>query len=120
LESALLAQEPELVVACAADVDILEVVRANQDVVAGHQVHHAQECRPRHIARQALNDARLQVDDHRITKALGHERHTLVIRRNVRPLAEMGQHLNGRREIVQRIPLLPLIDQQRNQRKKRN
>ena len=103
-----------------ADVDILEVIWTNQDVVAGYQVHHAQECRPRHIACQALDDARLHVDDHRITKALGHKRHTLVIRRNVCSLTKMGQHLNGRREIVQRIPLLPLIDQQRNQHKKRN
>jgi hypothetical protein len=77
------------------------MVRSDQDVVAGNQVHHPQERRTRHIARQAADLARLQVDDERIAEALRHERHALIIRRDVGTLAEVSQRFDVCRQLVE-------------------
>src|SRR4029077_10750520 len=80
LGSALFSQEPEFIVACATYSDILKVVWNDQDVVPAHEMHHPEKGGARHIAGQALNDARLQVHNHGIAKTLRHECDTLVVR----------------------------------------
>ena len=71
-------------------------------------MHHPQKGGARHIAGQALNDARLQVDHHGVAKTLGHECDTLVVGRNVRAFPEMGQNLDIRRQMIERAAWGPL------------
>src|SRR5262249_12162474 len=103
LRAAHFAQKPKLVVARAAGPSVFKVVRTDQDVVSGNQVHDAQESRRRNVASKALNDARLEVDDHGISEAFGHERNALVVRRNVRALAEVSKDLDVRGQMQQRV-----------------
>src|SRR6185369_4950428 len=102
LGSPISAQEPEFIVARAAGVDILEVVWTNQNVVSRHEMHHPQKGGSRYVARQALNDAGLQIHYHGVAETLRHERNTLVVRRNVRTLAEVRQDLNILRQMFER------------------
>src|SRR5207302_3499991 len=99
--SPLLAKEPKFVIARTTDTDILEVIWTNQDVIPCHEMHYSEEGSSRQIAGQALNNARIQVQHHGVTKTLCHERDTLVIRRYVRTFTEMGQNLNIRRQMLE-------------------
>src|SRR5437660_12934349 len=71
--SALLAEKPQFVVAGAAYADVLEMIGTDQDVVAGHQVHHPQKHGGRHIAGEGAAVAGLEVDYHGMAQALRHD-----------------------------------------------
>src|SRR3954469_10158356 len=85
-----LTEKPEFVVAGAAAADVLEMIRSDKNVVPRDQMHNAEKNRARHIAGQAGNDARLQVNQHGIPKALRHKRHTLIIGRDIGSLPKVG------------------------------
>jgi hypothetical protein len=66
-------------------------------------MHHAQKDGSRHIAGQAANLARFQVDDHRIAEALGHERHPLIVGGDIGTFSEVSEHFDVRGQVLQRI-----------------
>jgi hypothetical protein len=92
----------------AADVRVLEMIRPDQQVVAADQMHHAQEDRAGHTAGQAANLPRLQIDHHGVAKTLHHERDPRIVRRNVRALAKVREHLDVRRKMIERVSGLAL------------
>src|SRR5438309_1586813 len=71
-------------------------------------MHNSQEGRTGNAAGQASDHPRLQVDHKGIAEALVHECHTLVVRREVSPLAEVRKDLDIGRKVVQRGPGLAL------------
>jgi hypothetical protein len=87
---------------------ILEVIGADQDVVPVHEMHYPQKSGPGNVARQALNDARFQVNHHGVAKTFGHECDPLVVRRDVRAFPEMGQDLDIGGQMIERAAWGPL------------
>src|SRR5690606_24465447 len=71
-------------------------------------VHHPEKCRAGDTAREAPDDARLEVDHECVAEALGHEGNTLVVRREVGPLPKMRDHLHLLVQVFQRCAWLPL------------
>jgi hypothetical protein len=71
-------------------------------------VHHAQESRAGDAAGKAPYDARLQVHNECVAKALVHKSHALVVGREVGALAEMSKKLHIRSERIERVALFPL------------
>ncbi|MGB7846664.1 MAG: hypothetical protein WBL63_13695, partial [Candidatus Acidiferrum sp.] len=69
----------------------------DEDVVSGDQVHHPEESRRGNIAGKALNNAGFEVNHHGVSEALGHERHALVIGRDVSALSKMRENFDVRR-----------------------
>jgi hypothetical protein len=59
-------------------------------------VHYPEERRGGYIAGEALNDARFEVNHHGVSEALSHERHALIVGRNVSALSKMGENLDVR------------------------
>lgn len=106
--SRLAAQVPELVVAGAADVNVLEFLRADEDVVTVGQMHHAQERGAGNIAGEAANDARLQVNFERVSEAFVHESDVLVVWREVGALTEVSKYLDVRGQRIDGAALLSL------------
>jgi hypothetical protein len=76
---------------------IFKVVRADEDVVSRDQVHHPEESRRRYIAGEALNGAGFEVNDHGVSEALCHERHALVVGRDISALSKMRENFDVRR-----------------------
>jgi len=66
-------------------------------------MHHAEENGGGYVARQALDHARLEVDDHRIAETFCHEGNALVVRGDIGALAEMRENLNVGRQMLQWI-----------------
>src|SRR3954466_4566651 len=85
---------------------IFKVILAAEDVVSRYQVHRSKECRTRHIASETSDEPRLEIDQHGIAETFRHKCHPLIIRRDVCPLAEMREHLDIRRQMLQRIARL--------------
>ena len=75
---------------------IFEVVRADEQVVLGDQVHHSQESRRRNIASEALNEAGFESITMASPKLL-HERHALVVGRDISALSKMRENFDVRR-----------------------
>ena len=73
---------------------IFKVVRADEQVVSVDQVHHAEESRRGNITGEALNDAGFEVDHHGVAEALCHERHALVVGRDVSALSKMRENFD--------------------------
>jgi hypothetical protein len=109
----LFAQEPEFVVAGAAGADVLEVVGADEDVVPGNEVHHAEECGGGDVAGEAGDGTVFEVDEHGVAEALGHEGDALVVRGDVGALAEVRENFDVGRKVVERIAGIALGEQQR-------
>jgi hypothetical protein len=84
------------------------MIRPHQNVIARYQVHDPQKRRGWHVAGQATDDARFEVDDHGIAKALRHESDVLVVRGDVRTLPEVGKNLNVGGQVIEWIARLPL------------
>ena len=63
---------------------------------------------PGTIARQAADDARLQIENEGVAEALVHESDSAVIGRDVGSLAEVGEDFDIRRQMFQRIARLAL------------
>jgi hypothetical protein len=75
-------------------------------------MHHAEENGGGYIARQALDHARLEVDNHRIAKTLRHECNALVIWGDIGALAKMRENLDVRRQVLQGILGRTLYDRE--------
>src|SRR6185503_4171182 len=104
----LLAEKPEFVGGSAATVDVGEMLRADQNVVARGQMHDPKKGGAGYATGDAADNAGLQVNDERIAEAFIHESNTLIVGRDVGPLTEVGQHLNVFRQMVKGIAGLPL------------
>ena len=83
-------------------------------------MHDAEECRPRHAARDAADHASFQIDHKRITEALVHERNALIIGRDVRPLSKVRQYLDVFGEVVEWIAVLSLSKHWKREYRERN
>src|SRR5215831_20491944 len=92
----------------AAHVDVLEMFGSDQDVVARHQMHHAQERGGGYVTGQAANFAGLEIDYHGVAEAFRHECYAKVVRRDVGAFAEMSKDFEIRRQIIERIPVFSL------------
>jgi len=77
-------------------------------------MHDTQKGHRRNIARQALNRARPQVDNHRVPETLGHKSHTLVVGRNVGALAEVSEDFDVCGQVLQRVVGRSLACQKHN------
>src|SRR4051812_37584940 len=66
-------------------------------------MHHSQEHGRWNIAGEAPYGASLEVDHKCIPKTLCHKRDPLVIRRDVRPLAKIGQDFDIPGKVIERV-----------------
>ena len=75
------------------------MVGANENVIAGHQVHHTEKGCGGHVAGQASDNARLQINHHGVAETLRHKRDALVIGRDVGALAKVREYFNILRQM---------------------
>ena len=64
-------------------------------------MHDPQKGCPGHVASQTANAMIFEIDGECIAKALAHKSNALIVRRNVGPLAKLGQHFNVVRQVIQ-------------------
>jgi len=76
---------------------IFKMVRADEQVVSGDQVHHSKESGGGNVAGETLNDAGFEVNHHGVAEALCHERHALVVGRDVSALSKVRENFDVRR-----------------------
>lgn len=80
--------------------DICKRLGADQDVISGREMHHAQKGRSRYIAGQATNNSGFEVNHERIPEALVHESHALVVGRDIGALPKMSQDFDLLRKVI--------------------
>jgi hypothetical protein len=94
---------PHLLIVVARRADVLEVARADKEVVAVRQVMHAKESGVTEVAGEQSSQPRLQVDLERVTEALRHEGDATAVRGPDGALAEAGEACDPSGELILRI-----------------
>src|SRR4029079_6695029 len=92
--------EPQLLVAVARRADVLEVARADEEIVAVREVVHAKKSRVAEVAGEQARHVRREVDLERVAEALRHEGDALAVGRPDGALAEAGEARDVRRGMV--------------------
>ena len=92
--------DPHLLIAVARRADVLELARADEEVVAVGQVVDAQEAGVAEVAGEQSRQPRVQIDLERVAEALRHEGDALAVGRPHGALAEAGELGDLRREML--------------------
>src|SRR5579884_343606 len=93
--------------------NVLEVIRPNEQIIARDEVHNSQKNGCGHITSQAADDALIEIDHKRIAEALRHEGDPFIVRRYVRTFAEMGQDFDVGWKVIEWVARLSLGEQRK-------